>query len=584
MAEKVELEVELQDDVSAPAKRAAAAIDATTKSIAKMQATAGKAKGVMDGIFQDKNGRWRASNGRFLSSTEKQEMGLEKADGFFASMMKANLATKGVEYALAGVKMALQAAVSAAASFASSIVKAFDFRRQAELSLGVLTKGSGSAALARVTSIARELGQSTESVTTQMRGLLGAGFSEGDASKFIRGLADIKALGATDEGISGMVMAIGQIKGKGVLSAEEINQIAENSGGLVGRGKIYEAIAKAKGISTQEAMKLGNLGKISGDDGVAAILTAIQQTSGTELGQLGASAASKTFSGAMAKMDALRATFFDKLATRAAPALEGALMAISAAADSAFKWLDSAEGVSFMGGISDAVTEVIGLFRSMGPAVMSFVRGFVGAFGPVGGALLDNTSALASIFSSPEFIESARMMGGHIGMVTAGLIGLGQIAVGLVSYIGAPFTAMSGAINVATTAVQNLFSWLSKLSAFSWIGSLFGGGGGAAAPAGPSASAPTVFAPTPYGGASMPMMLPMPSMAPPAPMAGPQPSDFTTSRLAQAAVMGPTSNTNNNWTNSFSINVTGGGDDNLAAKISRAVRSEFQNMTAAMGV
>ena len=445
--------------------------------------------------------------------------------GLFKQMTAANLASMAIGYTIGKIVDAIHAAVDAAKQFGVALMDAFDFRRQAEMSLGILTGGSGRAALGRVKGLARGLGISSRDAAQQMQGLLGAGFSEAESTNFIKGLADLRALGISDQGVSGVQTALGQIKGKGVLSAEEINQIAENSGGLIGRGKIYEQVGRARGISAQEAMKLANTGKISGDEGVAAVLASIQATTGKSLGSLGASAAGKTFGGVGNKFSALGSEVLDRLILKSGPAMESMLKSLSVAADDAFKWLDSKEGTAFMQGIAE------GLGIGAGPAVT-------------------NMENLATIIGSKEFAEQANGVGRAIGVIASSVIAMNTLGATIYAATIAPFTVLQSAIDAAADALRRLLALIPSTS-------LAGFGGGVSP------------------------LAPLMSMAG---VRGPQPADFRTSNMV-TQTSSPAGGTTNNQTNSFAISVQGGGnDEELAAKISRAVRREIQNMSSSLGV
>lgn len=72
-------------------------------------------------------------------------------------------------------------------------------------------------------------------------------------------------LGKGAEGVESMIRALGQIRAKGKVSAEEINQLAENGVGA------WDYIAKAINKTTAETMKLGEKGLLPAEKAIAAI-------------------------------------------------------------------------------------------------------------------------------------------------------------------------------------------------------------------------------------------------------------------------------------------------------------------------
>lgn len=97
------------------------------------------------------------------------------------------------------------------------------------------------------------------------------GFSAQTRIKDLTALSDAAAIAAAGNGkfgesFQGIITAIGQMRAKGKVSAEEMNQLAE-------RGiPAWDILAKKVGVTKAELMKLGEQGKLKGDVG-AQLLT-----------------------------------------------------------------------------------------------------------------------------------------------------------------------------------------------------------------------------------------------------------------------------------------------------------------------
>lgn len=84
----------------------------------------------------------------------------------------------------------------------------------------------------------------------------------------------VSAVGGSQDMMEGVALAIGQIKTKGKLSAEEMNQLAE-------RGiPAWELIAKQIGISKAELMDMTSSGKVLADEAIPALLKGMSEDFG----------------------------------------------------------------------------------------------------------------------------------------------------------------------------------------------------------------------------------------------------------------------------------------------------------------
>ncbi|HEX2927557.1 MAG TPA: tape measure protein [Ruminiclostridium sp.] len=108
------------------------------------------------------------------------------------------------------------------------------------------------------------------SQTTQYA--LAMGFKQKDLLGLLKDAGDASSgIGKGEEGVENIIRALGQMQQKGKVSAEEINQLAENGIGAWGY------IAKAIGKTTAETMKLSEKGLIPADKAILAIRKGMRQ-------------------------------------------------------------------------------------------------------------------------------------------------------------------------------------------------------------------------------------------------------------------------------------------------------------------
>lgn len=109
------------------------------------------------------------------------------------------------------------------------------------------------------------------------RQLLGVGFATEDVIPTMTKLGNVAAaLGVGEDAINSTVRALGQMKGKGKASAEELQQISEAIPGFSAVG----AIADDMGISVAEAFKLMEKGAIPADQAITSILNGMEKFPG----------------------------------------------------------------------------------------------------------------------------------------------------------------------------------------------------------------------------------------------------------------------------------------------------------------
>ncbi len=185
---------------------------------------------------------------------------------FTGPMQKANKETNtlkssmggllGMGTKLAGMLAALGAGAAAFAAVKKGMTLAADFEKT-EVGMNTIikdlqvTKGLIRELQALAASTPLELPE----LTGAARSMLGGGWKLGDIIKDLRTMGDVAAGAQTD--LEGIVTIVNQVKGKGKLLAEELQQFAER-----GVSGLREALAKAVGVSVAQLfgeMEKGNV-------------------------------------------------------------------------------------------------------------------------------------------------------------------------------------------------------------------------------------------------------------------------------------------------------------------------------------
>lgn len=213
-------------------------------------------------------------------------------------------------------------------------------------------------------------------LSTAARQLLAVGVASEDIIPTMTVLGNVAAtLGAGKVEIEGTVRALGQMKGKGRTSAEELRQISEQLPGFSAIG----AIAEGLGVSVSEAFKLVESGAVSGDEGIRLILQGMQNFPGAA-GAM--ERQSKTLNGVLS-------TFKDTLATTAIDFITPYLPALASGVQSFSGFIERdlvprlQTFVGWIGDLTDRYGPGLADFftNTLAPAVSDFVTGALQSLG-----------------------------------------------------------------------------------------------------------------------------------------------------------------------------------------------------------
>lgn len=223
----------------------------------------------------------------------------------------------GVATAVTGIATGIGGAfLGVAASIGRSVTEMIRFRESAVVTLGTLLRGRGQgrevigrvggAAFRQTQAIARLTPGNERDVISARSQLAAAGFRGRDEERVLAASLDVGALNPNDSTAqSRFVRALGQIRGRGALQAEELNQLGELG---IGRADVFAAIARQRGMTgteeqnTRAVQDLMRSGRITGAEGVSAALSSVSTLTGERLGGF-AAAQGGTLAGSMSNLE-----------------------------------------------------------------------------------------------------------------------------------------------------------------------------------------------------------------------------------------------------------------------------------------
>lgn len=228
------------------------------------------------------------------------------------------------------------------------------------------------------------------------RQLLGVGFAADQVLPTLNTIGNLAAaLGVGEDAIQSVIRALGQMKGKGKASAEELQQISEAVPGFSAIG----AIADSMGISTADAFKQMAAGAIPADDAITAVLEGMQKFPGAADAM---ERQSQTLSG---MLSTLKDTAGQGLADMMSPVVEGLKRSMPQLTDT-ISGLMVTLGPVLTGAISGVLDTVARLL----PAISPVLETLGGLFSSVLGGLAPVIEKL-----SPFIAQFASTLGDSLG-------------------------------------------------------------------------------------------------------------------------------------------------------------------------
>lgn len=378
---------------------------------------------------------------------QRQEAGSARASMLVAGQVGMLLKVAAAALAAAAAVLALGAA------FTRAVIDAVAFR---EAALGGLTQVVKNAASARqVYNVGIQLSArwniDPRETVTQLQDLISKGFSATEARVLLTASADLKVMNP-NANIAGIMLAIGQIRSKGVLQMEELQgQLAEAG---INVGKTLEIIGKKTGRTAAQVRKDISAGKVDSNTGIWAIVKSIEEMGGGKLGSV-ADKASKSISSMIAGLQFRPGLIALKIAEMieggaGEGALKGALARLLAATDPEkspgmkrllagasnlanellqmlFGPLASAGGKNGLQYILDRAAVGIELVAAGVRSVRPMVTGFLTGFGQGASLVIDVLLALGKSLGFGKDLSSAADAARLFGKALAILLGVAVV-------------------------------------------------------------------------------------------------------------------------------------------------------------
>ncbi|HHY49318.1 MAG TPA: tape measure protein, partial [Alphaproteobacteria bacterium] len=191
------------------------------------------------------------------------------------------------------------------------------------------------------------------------RKLLAFGFAAEDIVPMMTNIGDaVGALGGGQAEIDRVTMALGQMRAKGKVSAEEMMQLAELG------VPAWQMLADSMGLSVAQVMDLASKGQLAADQAIPALLSGMQQTFGGAMQQQ-----ATTFNGLLSTLAdnaklALQ-TFTGPIFTAAKGGMEGLAAVVASPAFGEFAANAGQQLAGAMQQIGAALSPVLDLFRGL---------------------------------------------------------------------------------------------------------------------------------------------------------------------------------------------------------------------------
>ena len=285
-------------------------------------------------------------------------------------------------------------------------------------------------------------------LATAAKQLLAVGFAAEDVLPVMTDIGNVAAtLGVGAEGINSVVRALGQMKGKGKASAEELMQISEAIPGFSAVG----AVAQHLGVTTAEAFDMIADGAVPADVAIDGIIAGMKEFPGA------AGAMERQAATLLGVFSTFKDTVRDALVTGIQPALGGITTAINDAMPSIASALGGL-GASF-GGVISALVPVLGSLITAISPIATLILGIVQTLGT---ALQPVLAAIASaiVAAQPAFDAFGRGIAALAGPLSDALVALVPAITPLLSIIGKVAEVAGGVLGQALVLVTPLIARL----------------------------------------------------------------------------------------------------------------------------
>lgn len=388
---------------------------------------------------------------RSLKQLDKASGGSGMTKAVAGGVALGNVLTAVAEKALAAAAALVRMGLEAAIGFGKAVIEAAAFGEKSELAIKQLIHGGGDAKkeLQEIVGIAARMGLPVEETVKSFQKLLAMQFKPAQAKELIKMGADLQAIGASTEEVAGALTAISQIKAKGRVQAEELLQLAERG---VSTELILEALGKRLGKTTDQVRSLMQAGKITAEDGIAAIGEAVKKKTGIkQFGEAGEKFANTTLAGMAAQFKARGQALLMDIGSRVLKPLTEAVVPI---VKDLFKAMESPEAKATIDGIVGGFTWLAGAVKTAWPVVKEFAAGLIEGLAPLKQVWAGFQAAMEPVLKAfgvdaKDAASGARLFGQGLALI----IGAGTIVAAVLTGVVAVFTAIPVAIFRASAAV-----------------------------------------------------------------------------------------------------------------------------------
>jgi tape measure domain-containing protein len=326
--------------------------------------------------------------------------------------------------------------------------------------LDQITNGQGEKWWATSADYAKRFGLNVNAVAENLMNMKASGFTDDMTKTLFLRMGDLRSLGATEETIGRALLAIRQVQAAGRLQGDELNQLSEAG---INANFVYDDLAKTLGKTVPEIIKMKEAGKLTSDIVIPSIARAIgTKTGGKEAGVAGETAASKTVSGQWGRLKGA----FSVASTQAIGS--DALAPLRASLANFTAWISGPGGANAIGAFGGLMNRVFAAAPRIIEGVIWFLdvglpaawQAFSTAFAVSGGtAAWDALLGGAATLGGPG---GAAVVEKITGMATA----VGSLAGALVSLINVLTPVISGLATLAQYTVFGLPTLAGKISGF----------------------------------------------------------------------------------------------------------------------
>ncbi|WP_297988617.1 tape measure protein [uncultured Anoxybacillus sp.] len=247
--------------------------------------------------------------------------------------------------------------------------------------------------------------------------MLAMGWNAENLLPDIKAIGDaVSAVGGGTEALENVGLAFAQMNAKGKISAEEMNQLAEN--GI----PAWQLLAQETGKSVQELMKMSENGKLFANETIPLIMRGMQEKFGGSMEK-----ASNTFTGQLERLKEVMNKTFGTVSMPLFEALKNILPEIADKLQSVGNWFSN---------LSEPMQKIITATAIIVPAFTLLTGGILLAIGAIGNAM-QGFGALASVLASAGgmagvFSSAIAVITGPVGIAIGAIAGL--VAIGVVLY------------------------------------------------------------------------------------------------------------------------------------------------------